>query len=59
VAHNYLNTRGSVTKKRREFCGTGLLFRLLLPSADDLTPERSFWSASSSATSAGLLRWAV
>ena len=32
-AHNYLDTRGSVTKKWREFCGTGLLsdcFRRLL-----------------------------
>ena len=55
-AHNYLDTRGSVTKKWREFCGTGLLFRLLSPSADDLLQNERSGRPQAQQPAAGLLR---
>jgi hypothetical protein len=35
IAHNFLDARGSVAEKWREFCSTGLLSGVLPPSADD------------------------
>ena len=52
IAHNFLDARGSVAEKWREFCSIGLLSGVLPPSADDFL-KHSFYSASSSATS----RW--
>src|ERR687886_1662852 len=59
VAHNFLNTRGSVTKKWREFCSTGLLFGLLAPSADDLLKDARSVRPRAQQRAADLLRWAV